>query len=448
MIFLPTDVLFLGMTIVFLLLGIIYRQDPSLQRIYRQLSFDPWGLWALMTFVVFWFIAVLDSIHFASAESTQGIQSVLDMLLQPLFDKQELGYSLPFATHSFQPTIEHLVNGHWQSTVMPLDINQGQVMHIGFWLFLWCSGVIVFSGLCYAAFLYLSKPASSTWQEHSLAFIKGNYPRPWRTLGLGCLFLFASIWGIIIFAPHFHLLGTDKIGNDLLVEVIKSIRTAMILGIVTSLITMPIALCLGALSGLLGGWVDDIIYYIYTTLSSIPGILLIAASVLSLQIYWYNHPLTTSLPIVKADFRLLALCVILGLTSWTQLCRVLRAQTLKLRELDYILASRIQGVSTWRILSRHIMPQLLPILLISLVLDFSGLVLAEAVLTYVGVGVDPLTPSFGNLIDGARVQMAQTPVVWWPLTATLVVMLLLVFAVNILADSVQQALNPRAPDAS
>lgn len=448
MIFLPTDVLFLGMTFVFLLLGILYRQDPSLQRIYRQLSFDPWGLWALMTFVVFWMIAVLDSIHIAEPQTTQGIQSVLDLLLRSMTVKQELSYSLPFATHSFQPSIEHLVNGHWLSMVMPLEINQGQSLHVIYWFFLWGLGVILFSSLCYATLLYLSKPSTGTWGEHGIAFIKGSYPRPWRTLGLGGIFLFASIWGIIIFAPHFHLLGTDKIGNDLLVEVLKSIRTAMILGIVTSLITMPIALCLGALAGLLGGWIDDIIYYIYTTLSSIPGILLIAASVLSLQIYWYNHPLTTSLPIVKADFRLLALCVILGLTSWTQLCRVLRAQTLKLRELDYILASRIQGVGTWRILSRHIMPQLLPILLISLVLDFSGLVLAEAVLTYVGVGVDPLTPSFGNLIDGARVQMAQTPVVWWPLTATLVVMLLLVFAVNILADSVQQALNPRAPDAS
>lgn len=450
MILLPTDVLFLGMTLLFIVLGVIYRRDPSLQRIYQRICHDPAALWAFLTFTVFWIVAVLDSIHLRDLSHTSGIYSLLDVLLQPLNHYQEVGYSAPFAVQTFEPIIQHLANGSWSSQPETLHILQGKSLHWVLWFNQWVWGIVGLSVILAILLILLTKLSKTIpeygWGAHVMALFKGDYPGPWRSLYLTALCFCIGIWTILIYSPHVHILGTDKIGSDLLVQVIKSIRTAMILGIVTSLVTMPIALVLGSIAGLLGGWVDDVIYYIYTTLSSIPGILLIAASVLSLQIYWYNHPLGMSNPMSRADMRLLALCIILGLTSWTQLCRVLRAQTFKLREQDYILASRVQGVSTWRILSRHIMPNLLPILLISLVLDFSGLVLAEAVLTYVGVGVDPLTPSFGNLIDGARIQMAQTPVVWWPLSSTFIVMLLLVFAVNILADSVQHALNPRAPD--
>jgi len=444
MVILPTDALLFGLTLGFMILGWTYRHDPTLQRVYLQVSHDPWALWACLTFMVFWLVALLDSVHWQSPATTVGLKSVLDVLLQPLNRYTESGYSLPFAQITFVPTLQHTAQG-WLSTPLPLAITHGQTPAWAWWWGIWLLGFLGMASVLAAGFCGLTKPEALAWPAHWRALIHGCYARPWRSLYITSLCFCLTLWTILVFAPHVHLLGTDKIGQDLLVQVIKSIRTAMMLGLVTSLVSMPIALSLGSIAGLLGGWVDDVIYYIYTTLSSIPGILLIAASVLSLQIYWYNHPLGASTPMARADTRLLALCIILGLTSWTQLCRVLRAQTLKLREQDYMLASRIQGSSTLQMLYRHIMPNLLPLLLISLVLDFSGLVLAEAVLTYVGVGVDPLTPSFGNLIDGARTQMAQTPVVWWPLLSTFIVMLLLVFAVNILADRVQQALNPRAP---
>ncbi len=442
---LPTDALFILMTLSFIFLGIAYRHDPSLQRIYQRIKYDPWALWASLTFSIFWLIALLDSIHWIHLSTPNGMVSLLDVILQPLSQVVEKSYSAPFAQVTFMPVMQHLPNGTWSSIQVPLLIDKGLAPRWLLWFTEWLAGVGVSTILLAWVIGYVSQPRGCAWRIHLSRLLRGDYSLPWRSLYLTSLCFCMMLWTIIVYGAHVHIFGTDKIGNDILVQVIKSIRTAMILGMVTSLVTMPIALILGALAGLLGGWVDDVIYYIYTTLSSIPGILLIAASVLSLQIYWYNHPLGAATPMARADLRLLALCIILGLTSWTQLCRVLRAQTLKLREQDYILASRVQGVGTWGILSRHIMPNLLPILLMSLVLDFSGLVLAEAVLTYVGVGVDPLTPSFGNLIDGARVQMAQTPVVWWPLSATFMVMLLLVFAVNMLADSVQQALNPRAP---
>jgi peptide/nickel transport system permease protein len=189
--------------------------------------------------------------------------------------------------------------------------------------------------------------------------------------------------------------------------------------------------------------VDDVIQYLYTTLSSIPGVLLIAAAILSIQVYIANHPELFETAIDRADLRLLALCVILGITSWTGLCRLLRGETLKLREMDYIQAATAFGVGNFTILARHVLPNVLHIVLIIIVLDFSGLVLAEAVLSYVGVGVDPSTVSWGNMINGARLELAREPVVWWSLIAAFCFMFTLVLAANLFADAVRDAFDPR-----
>jgi len=137
------------------------------------------------------------------------------------------------------------------------------------------------------------------------------------------------------------------------------------------------------------------------------------------------------------------LCLILCMTSWTGLCRLLRGETLKLREMEYIQAAQSFGVSSMRILSRHIIPNVMHIILIALVMDFSGLVLAEAVLSYVGVGVDPSMISFGTMINGARLEMAREPMVWWALAAAFGFMLTLVLSANLFADAVRDAFDPR-----
>ena len=134
---------------------------------------------------------------------------------------------------------------------------------------------------------------------------------------------------------------------------------------------------------------------------------------------------------------------ILGLTSWTSVCRLLRGETLKLRELEYIQAAEAFGVSNLRILLRHVLPNLMPLIIISLVMDFSGLVLAEAVLSYVGIGVDSSMISFGTMINNARMELAREPMVWWSLAAAFGFMFTLVLAANLLADSVRDAFDPR-----
>ena len=143
------------------------------------------------------------------------------------------------------------------------------------------------------------------------------------------------------------------------------------------------------------------------------------------------------------DLRLLLLTGILGLTGWIGLCRLLRAESLKLRELDYITAARAFGVADRTILGRHLLPNLGHLVLITLVIDFSGLVLAEAVLSYVGVGVDPSMISWGNMINSARLELAREPVVWWSLATAFVFMFTLVLAANLFSDAVRDAFDPR-----
>lgn len=245
-------------------------------------------------------------------------------------------------------------------------------------------------------------------------------------------------------AGHYHVFGTNKIGQDMLYESIKSVRTGLLIGTLTTLFMLPFALFFGLIAGYFGGWIDDVIQYVYTTLSSIPGVLLITAMVLVMQVVIEKHPALFPTMADRADARLLMLCFILGITSWASLCRLLRAETMKLREQDFVIASITMGAKKLPIIFRHILPNVMHIVIITIVLDFSGLVLAEAILSYVGVGVDPTMSSWGNMINTSRMELARQPAVWWPLAAALTLMFFLVLSANLFSDSVRDAFDPRA----
>jgi peptide/nickel transport system permease protein len=238
--------------------------------------------------------------------------------------------------------------------------------------------------------------------------------------------------------------GTDRTGNDVLVQALKSVRTAFVIGALSTLATLPIAVVLGILAGYFRGWVDEVVQYLYTTLSSVPSVLLIAACVLMVQVALDKHPEWFETGLERADLKIFLLCLILGLTGWATLCRLVRAETLKLRELDFVQAAQAFGVSPVRIMARHIFPNVVHLVLITTVLGFSDLILYEAVLTYVGVGVDPSTSSFGGMINLARSEMSRDPVVWWSFAAAFGFMVVLVLAANLFADGVQQAFDPRS----
>ena len=244
-------------------------------------------------------------------------------------------------------------------------------------------------------------------------------------------------------AAKYHILGTDKVGEDVFYQSLKSIRTGLVIGTLTTLVMLPAAVILGIMAGYFRGWTDDIIQYIYTTLNSIPGVLLIAAAILMLQVYMTNNADQFESLVQRADLRLLFLCIILGVTSWTGLCRLLRGESLKLREVDYVQSAKALGVRHSTIIGRHILPNVLHIVMITVVLDFSGLVLAEAVLSYVNIGVDPTMNSWGNMINSARLELARDPIVWWSLAAAFVFMFTLVLAANLFADVVRDAFDPR-----
>lgn len=273
-------------------------------------------------------------------------------------------------------------------------------------------------------------------------FRQSPYPWPWAFTA-GSLLLLLACWAVELSAAY-HVLGTDRTGNSVLWIALKSIRTALVIGVLTTLVVLPLALGLGVIAGYFRGWIDEVIQYLYTLLSSIPDVLLIAAAVLLLQVTIDNHPELFATALERSDARLLFLCLILGLTAFTGLCRLVRGEAMKLRELEYIQAARAFGVSSFGIISKHIVPNLMHIVLISMVMQFSGFVLAEAVLSYVGVGVDPKTQSFGVMINAARAELAATPVVWWTLTTAFIFMLMLVLSANLFSDAVRDAFDPRA----
>ena len=259
--------------------------------------------------------------------------------------------------------------------------------------------------------------------------------------------MIATVFILAGLSADYHVFGTDKIGEDILYQSTKSIRTGILIGTLTTLVMLPFALMLGISAGYFLGKIDDIIQYLYTTLNSIPGVLLIAASVLMLYLYMDKNPAEFADITTRSDTRLFFLCMILGITSWTGLCRLLRAETLKIKEIDYIDSARVLGASHLRIILRHITPNVMHIVFITIALDFSGLVLAEVILSYVDIGVDPAMHSWGNMINSARLELAREPVVWWPLMTAILFLFILVLCANLFADGVRDAFDPNVQQA-
>jgi len=247
--------------------------------------------------------------------------------------------------------------------------------------------------------------------------------------------------------PGTHILGTDKVGSDVFFKALKGVRTGIVIGAGTTIVIVPFAILFGVLAGYYGGMMDDVIQYVYTTLASIPGVLLIVAFMLLFGSTGYQGGLVTAGHTVLDYFvlneRLFWLVLILGITSWTDLCRLIRGETLKLREMEYVDAARAFAVPRPTIIARHIVPNVMHLVLITFVLQFSALVLAEAVLSYIGIGVGPETGSWGNMINTARLELSREPVVWWSLLGAFVFMFGLVLPANIFGDAVRDVLDPR-----
>jgi len=438
--------------------GKVHLREP-----WRQVFQHKLGVAAFVILVFYTLTGLLDSIHFRERLENNGSAavdtvrysnetlSVLDLFLYDLRGKDEKTYSAPFATHSYSKENIEISPGVMQRQYARLQFGGSHLSDVdGKWLDVTTKAAAgVFLGLCIFVIL-LSGIAALIQLRLKSGFVSvfrymwsGQSPVPWRVVAATLLSLCILAGLIKALAPYYHILGTDKVGQDVLYQAIKSIRTGLVIGTLTTLVMLPFAVLLGIMAGYFKGLIDDVIQYLYTTLSSIPGVLLIAAAILTIQVYMANHPEMFDTDAQRADVRLFFLCLILGITSWTGLCRMLRGEALKLRESDYVSAAVALGVRPFTLLRKHIQPNVMHIVLIAVVLDFSGLVLAEAVLSYVGVGVDPTMHSWGNMINGARLEMSREPIVWWSLLAAFIFMFVLVLAANLFADAVRDAFDPR-----
>jgi peptide/nickel transport system permease protein len=443
--FLLSDYLLWGLALIILGLIIWGSRYPHWRKPWLQIISTGTGAAATVILIFYALVGLLDSIRFAVISPQGGAEprTLLDLLVQPLGQQLEVTYSAPFARYSFIQSAIEQPNGQTIHGFPPLLYVHGNLTDIlqriglGLGIGLLCS-LILFIFLLLLYSYYQKLP----WQKCCYQILHGKTPIAWRALWVTTTLLLILICICALLVTHYHIFGTDKIGRDVFYQTLKSIRTGLIIGTLTTLFTLPFALLLGIFAGYFRGWVDDIIQYLYTTLSSIPGVLLIAASVLMLQVYMTTHAEQYPTIAQHADVRLLALCFILGITGWASLCRFLRGETLKLRELEFVQAAKALGTSQMKIVLRHLMPNVFHIVIITLVLDFSVLVLAEAVLSYVGVGVDPTTMSWGNMINSSRLELSREPTVWWPLLAALISMFGLVIAANLFADAVRDALDP------
>jgi peptide/nickel transport system permease protein len=422
------------------------REDPQTRERWAEVFSSKLGMVTFTVIAAYIMVALLDSLHFRRAlDNPDGlaveevfydnkVTSVFDLLTGGMGDRFERTYSAPFALISFEKENIKNAEGEDVRDYPPLrhagqhldDPSQRGADILG------KTFTALFWGLLLSALLI-----GPQW----LLLRRSRYP--WHASWLvQASIICGGVW-VVSLSRHYHILGTDLGGADVLYQSLKGIRTGVLLGTLATLIMLPIAVTLGVMAGYFKGWVDDVVQYLYTTLSSIPGILLIAASVLLFQVYIDLNPDFFAVGMEKADAKFIALCFILGVTSWSTLCRLIRAETLKISQLGYVQAAHAFGVSHTRILARHVLPNVVHIILITFVLDFSALVLAEAVLSYIGVGVDPSMGSWGNMINGARSELSREPTIWWTLTGAFFFMFALVLAANLFSDLVRDAFDPR-----
>lgn len=463
-VFLWTDILVYLLILSISLFAISSLDKEHLRDPWRQVVRHKMGMASLVVLFFYICIGLLDAVHFQLPQHNDKptnthekiyeaeVLSVLDILLTPIRVHYEKTYSAPFATHLFTKETVEKADGTQMREFPRLKYGGEHLKNpdtdkfgdiatksfIGLLL-----GLLIWSVITFIIGFAYSRHKQMGFLQSIKTILHNQYDVPWRVILLTLLVMCLLTGFAIVLAPYYHILGTDKVGEDVFFESLKSIHTGLVIGTLSTLIMLPFAILLGITAGYFKGWVDDVIQYIYTTLNSIPGVLLIAASVLMIQVYMANNPEMFANDAARADARLFFLCVILGITSWTGLCRLLRGEALKLSEVDYVQAAQAFGVSNFKILWRHIQPNVMHIVLIMVVLDFSGLVLAEAVLSYVGVGVDPTMNSWGNMINSARLEMAREPIVWWSLFAAFIFMFALVLAANLFSDAVRDAFDPR-----
>lgn len=437
--------------------GILYgwhvRRTPAVRQKWRRVFSNPTAAACAAVLAFFFALAAVDSIHVRSALPTApgemrsyatATTSLLDLWVAPHIAARERSYSAPFAIKEFEKSTL-IRNGVPTRDFQRL---QGAAPGVHESAAGWVRLRDILLGILAGTSLVLLFLGAMRWRWKKEASVEKRKLLVVGTarcsvLAVCATALFLLGWLCVVW-PHWHILGTDATGKDVLYTAMKSVRTAIVIGALSTLSTLPFAVLFGIAAGYFRGWVDDVIQYVYTTISSIPSVLLIAASVLMIQVFIDKTPGLYETGLERADLRLFWLSVIIGVTSWAALARLLRAETMKVSAMEYVTAARALAVSPWAIMRRHVLPNVVHIVLIVSVLNFSGIVLYEAVLSYVGVGVDPTMESFGSMINAASGEMSRSPAIWWNLAASFLFLMVLVLSANLFAAGVRDAFDPRA----
>ncbi len=229
-------------------------------------------------------------------------------------------------------------------------------------------------------------------------------------------------------APSFEfskILGTDIFGRSVLYKLLVGTRTAITIGLFVTAISVPVGIVLGCLAGYYGGRVDAFIVWLYSVLTSIPYILLIVG---------------ISYVLGKG---ILSICIAMGAVGWVGLCRLIRGEVVKHKSREYVLAARMLGASDFRIMFRHILPNVIHLAIISASLQVLSAIKSEVILTFLGVGIQD-GASWGTMVADATGELVNG--IWWPLAGVTLAMFALMYSLNVVGDALRDALDPKLVD--
>ncbi len=241
-----------------------------------------------------------------------------------------------------------------------------------------------------------------------------------------------------------HWMGTDYQGRDVFWRAVAGSATAVKVGLVVGLLSAVIGTVLGLIAGFYGGWIDDVVVWLYSTFAAMPTLLFILAFALLLNRNFMSAPLMKIVNfccwLLRSEPDTFAIYLAIGFTSWINLCKIIRAETMRIKHLPYIAAALSTGQRTAIILYRHLLPNILHLIIIYFTLAFAAAIMSEVIVSYLGIGIQS-APSWGVMIADGQERLWRG--VWWEVASATGLMFLLVLALNMLGDWLRDQLDPK-----